>query len=62
MLIASRYTTAAELAVLVSMETVFAGLFGALMLGERLSGIAWLGAGTIFGATLLVRLRGGAVA
>lgn len=59
MAVATRYTTASEAAVLVSMESVFGALFAALLLGERLGPIAWVGAASIFGAGLLVRLRGG---
>jgi drug/metabolite transporter (DMT)-like permease len=53
---ALKYTPPAEAAVIVSMESLFAALAGALMLGERLSLISWLGAGLIMLATLLVQL------
>lgn len=54
--VALRYTPPAEAAVLVSLETVFAALAGALLLGERLPLIGWLGAALIFGASLVVQL------
>jgi drug/metabolite transporter (DMT)-like permease len=54
--IAMKHTPPAEAAVLVSMETLFAALAGAVFLGERLSSIGWLGAGLMFAATLLVPL------
>lgn len=56
MAIAMKHTPASEAAVLVSMETLFAALAGALLLGERLSPIGWFGAGLLFSATLLVQL------
>lgn len=54
--IAMRHTPAAEAAVLVSTETVFAALAGALLLNERLAPIGWAGAGLILLAMLLVQL------
>jgi drug/metabolite transporter (DMT)-like permease len=54
--VAMKHTPASEAAVLVSMETVFAAIAGALLLGERLSPIGWLGAGLLFAASLLVQL------
>ena len=37
-------------------ETLFAALFGAWWLGERLDGQGWLGCGLILGALLAVQL------
>jgi drug/metabolite transporter (DMT)-like permease len=53
---AMKHTPASEVAVLVSLETLFAALAGAVLLGERLTPIGWLGAGLLFTATLLVQL------
>jgi len=54
--VAMKRTPASEAAVLVSMETVFAALAGALLLGERLPPIGWVGAALLFAASLLVQL------
>jgi drug/metabolite transporter (DMT)-like permease len=54
--IAMKHTPASEAAVLISMETLFAALAGALLLGEQLSWIGWFGAALLFGASLLVQL------
>jgi drug/metabolite transporter (DMT)-like permease len=54
--IAMKHTPTAEATVLVSMETLFAALAGALLLGERLTSIGWFGAALLFAATLLVQL------
>ncbi|MFZ4807289.1 MAG: DMT family transporter [Hyphomicrobiaceae bacterium] len=54
--VAMKHTPASEAAILVSMETVFAALAGALLLGERLSLLGWTGAGLMLAATLLVQL------
>ena len=56
MAIALKHTPASEAAVLVSMETLFAALAGAILLGERLPPIGLLGAGLLFSASLLVQL------
>jgi drug/metabolite transporter (DMT)-like permease len=53
---ALRYTRASEASVIVSTESLFAALAGALLLGERLSPIAWIGAGLILVATLVIQL------
>jgi drug/metabolite transporter (DMT)-like permease len=53
---AMKHTPAAEAAVLVSMETLFAAFAGALLLGERLPAIGWFGAALLFAASLLVQL------
>jgi drug/metabolite transporter (DMT)-like permease len=53
---AMRYTSPSEAAVIVSTETLFAALAGAVMLGERLTPVAWAGAGLILFAVLLVQI------
>lgn len=54
--IAMRHTSAAEATIIVSLETLFAALAAALLLGERLPTIGWLGAALMFAATLVVQL------
>ncbi len=54
--IAIRHTTPPEAAVILSAESLFAAAAGALMLGERLSPISWIGAGLMIAAILLVQL------
>jgi drug/metabolite transporter (DMT)-like permease len=53
---ALRYAPASEAAVIVSTESVFAALAGALLLHERLPPLAWIGCGLILAAVLLVQL------
>jgi drug/metabolite transporter (DMT)-like permease len=45
-------------AVILTMEPVFAGLFGFLLAGERLSGRGWVGAGLILAGMLVAELGG----
>jgi drug/metabolite transporter (DMT)-like permease len=52
---ALKHTPPVEAAILVSMETLFAAAAGAVLLGERLTPMAWAGAGAMFAATLLVQ-------
>jgi drug/metabolite transporter (DMT)-like permease len=54
--IAMKHTPASEATVLVSMETLFAALAGALLLGERLQPTGWLGAVLLFAASLIVQV------
>jgi drug/metabolite transporter (DMT)-like permease len=54
--VAMRHTPAPEAAVLVSLETLFTALAGALLLGERLAPIAWAGALLMLLAGILVQL------
>ncbi len=54
--VAQRYSPAADAAVILSAEALFAALAGGLLLGERLSVVGWFGAGAIFTAILLVQL------
>lgn len=51
-----QHTPPSEAAVIVSTETLFAAFAAYLVLGERLPGIGWLGAGLILLATLFVQL------
>src|SRR5262245_5865666 len=52
---ALRHTPAAEAAVTVSTETLFAAAAGYALLGERLSAVGWLGAASIVAGTLLIQ-------
>lgn len=54
--IAVRHTTPPEAAVILSAESLFAAAAGAIMLGERLSAVSWLGAGLMIAAVLLVQI------
>lgn len=54
--IGQRYTSESAAAILISTESLFAALFGALFLGERLLSIGYVGCGLIFAAILLVEL------
>jgi drug/metabolite transporter (DMT)-like permease len=54
--IAMKHTPPSEAAILVSTETLFAAMAGAMFLGEHLSARGWVGAGLMFAATLLVQL------
>ncbi|HEX7148685.1 MAG TPA: DMT family transporter [Actinomycetota bacterium] len=55
---AQREVSPTRTAVIFTMEPVFAGLFGFLLAGERLSGRGWLGAGLIL-AGMLIAEQGG---
>ncbi|HWT63938.1 MAG TPA: DMT family transporter, partial [Ochrobactrum sp.] len=54
--IGQRYTTSAQAAIFLSSEALFAALFGAMFLGERLSFIGFIGCGLLFAAMLAVEL------
>ncbi|WP_048648014.1 DMT family transporter [Nitratireductor soli] len=54
--IGQRYTTAPQAAIFLSTEAVFAALFGALILGERLPPAGLAGCGLIFAAILAVEI------
>ena len=54
--IGQRYTSESAAAVLISTESLFAALFGALFLAERLALPGYVGCGLIFVAILLVEL------
>lgn len=55
-MIAQRYTPPSDAAIIMSGEALFAALFGALLLGERLAPLGWLGCALIFAAILMVQL------
>lgn len=55
MAVAMRRAAASEAAIIVSLETLFAALFAAVLLGERLTAIGWVGAAMLFSATLIVQ-------
>jgi drug/metabolite transporter (DMT)-like permease len=59
---AQREVSPTRTAVIFTMEPVFAGLFGFLLAGERLSGRGWLGAGLILAGMLVAELGGRAPA
>jgi drug/metabolite transporter (DMT)-like permease len=52
---AMRHTPPAEAAVLASSECLFAAAAGAVVLGERLGLISWVGGGLILAATIIVQ-------
>lgn len=52
--VAQRHTTAAQAAIFLASEAVFAAAFGAIFLGERLAGIAFAGCALIFLAIVAV--------
>lgn len=54
--IGQRYTTAPQAAIFLSSEALFAALFGALILGDRLTTIAYVGCLLMFASILLVEL------
>ncbi|QGM96170.1 DMT family transporter [Methylocystis parvus] len=53
-IVAQKYTPAAEAALIMSLESVFAALSGALLLSERLTPLALLGCGLILAGAILV--------
>jgi drug/metabolite transporter (DMT)-like permease len=55
---AQRQVSPTRTAVILTMEPVFAGLFGFLLADERLSGRGWLGAGLILAGMLVAELGG----
>lgn len=55
---AMRYAPAPEAAIILSSENLFAALAAALLLGERLGWINWLGAALILAAVLAVQVTG----
>ena len=57
---AQRVIPPTRTAVILTMEPVFAGLFGFLLLDERLSARGWAGCALIFTGMLIAELRGGA--
>ncbi|KQT45087.1 MFS transporter [Aureimonas sp. Leaf454] len=55
-ILAQRYTTAPQAAIFLSSEALFAALFGALLLGERIPPIGFLGCALIFAAMIAVEI------
>lgn len=54
--VAQRFATPADAAILLSSETLFAALFGYALMGDRLKPAGWAGAALIFGCMLAVQL------
>jgi drug/metabolite transporter (DMT)-like permease len=54
--VGQRYTTASQAAIVLSSEALFAALFGALIMQDRLPPMAWLGCALIFAAILSAEL------
>lgn len=54
--VAQRYAHAADAAIILSSETLFAAVFGYLLMGDRLNGAGLLGCALILGAMLLIQL------
>lgn len=54
--VAQAHTPPSDAAIIMSMESVFAASFAALILGERLDPSGWIGAGLILCAVLVVQL------
>ena len=54
--VAQRHTREADAALLLSSETVFAALFGALLAGDRLSASGWAGCALILGCIVAAQL------
>lgn len=54
--IGQRYTTSAQAAIFLSSEALFAALFGAIFLGERIAFIGFIGCGLLFLAMLAVEV------
>ncbi|MEJ5081861.1 MULTISPECIES: DMT family transporter [unclassified Ochrobactrum] len=54
--IGQRYTTSAQAAIFLSSEAIFAAMFGAIFLGDRLTFIGFIGCGLLFIAMMAVEL------
>ncbi|MAY63703.1 MAG: EamA family transporter [Rhizobiales bacterium] len=54
--VGQRYTTAPQAAIFLSTEAIFAAIFGAILLGERIPPVGYLGGAMIFAAILLVEV------
>lgn len=52
--IGQRYTTAPQAAIFLSSEALFGAMFGALLLGEKLGTIGYVGCGILFVAMIMV--------
>ena len=57
-----KHAPASDAALILSLEAVFAALFGFLLLGERLTPLQLLGCSLIMAATLTLQLRPAPVA
>ena len=57
-IVAQRYTPPAEAAIILSLESVFAAIAGAILLSERLTDAATLGCALILSSALLVEIGG----
>lgn len=55
-IIGQRWTTAPQAAIFLSSESLFGALFGALLLGERIGMMGYVGCGLIFLAMILVEI------
>ncbi|MEL6920573.1 MAG: DMT family transporter [Pseudomonadota bacterium] len=58
-ILAQRHTTPSQAAIFLSAEALFAALLGALLLGERLGTLGYVGCALMFAAMVLVELFGG---
>nr|WP_295082806.1 DMT family transporter [uncultured Roseateles sp.] len=54
--VAQRYAHAADAAIILSSETLFAAAFGFVLMGDRLSPAGWLGCSLIFVSMVMVQL------
>lgn len=54
--VGQRYTTAPQAAIMLSSEAVFAALFGAIFLGERLGAVGYAGCAAILAAMIAVEV------
>lgn len=54
--IAQTHTPPADSAILLSLESLFAAAFGALLLGERLTPVGWTGGAMVLAAAILVQV------
>jgi drug/metabolite transporter (DMT)-like permease len=55
-IVAQRYTPATEAALIMSLESVFAAIAGALLMGDRLSLVATLGCGLILSGVVMIEV------
>lgn len=55
--VAQQYTPPSDAAIILSSEALFAAIVGALMMGDRLDLMGWVGCAFILGAILLIELK-----
>lgn len=55
--VGQRYAQPSHAAIILSSETLFAAVFGALLMGDRLSPAGWVGCGLILACIVLVQLQ-----